>query len=270
MSCAAIRATRCVDYLQPGPIADQTVKTLSSLDGIEEVTEAVSNGSEWIHRWTGNETAGKTVEVFERINLGLSIPGFISSIGKLRDAFRAYWVADNKVKQDEVFSQTAEEKVAQVGLGTLNKAAKSGMFFNEINFLSLKQGLQVLKTAFWGSLFFIDVLAGVKQYRKANNFAKAAKEEVNIAKRGILEHRVKIAILKVIKSVNSIALASISLVSIVFASLAKGFIFSPVVFLSLSSTWLILHYFSTFYKTMVEGWVEDLKLSQTVPAADRA
>lgn len=247
-----------IDFLRPSVITNETGKLLSSGPGVDDCLEAVINGLEWMAHF-GNESVEDAKEDLEVINQGLAVPGFIGSVGNLKEKFSAWYNRDGKIIN-----------VFDGALKTVNKGAKSSFFFDSINLISLKESMQVAKGIFWGSLFCMETISAVEQAQEARAHSDKAQGTTNRDKKGILEHRVQIAYLNVLKAVNSIALASIALVSILFASLAQGFIFSPVVFLSLTSTWLVLTFVTHFYEKLADSWdrerKDNAKLSGAVPA----
>jgi len=255
--------TSVVDWVRPSVIAEEAGKLLRQGPGIEDCLEAIINGLEWAGLY-GNETAKEWVEDLEPINQGLAVPSFFSSLGRLRNDFIT-WIDGGKGVDGavNVFNST---------LKTVKDGSKSTLFLDTINVISLKDSVKIVKGAIWGSLFFLDGISFFDQVGEAQRLREKMESlstrqtSSTAAKIEIIGHKIKIAYLNVLKAVNSIALASIALVSILFASIAHGLIFSPVVFLSLTSSWLVLNFVTHFYEKMVDHWNEERK----APIATRA
>lgn len=247
MTEVAKTGSMIVDLLRPSYLNEETEKLLNSPE-IADVVEAGANICEWTHELTGNEYAHETGETLETLEQICAIPAVFEKWGGLKTSWR---------KWDQGTGRFT--KVVQNGLMVANKAAKSTFFFNSIDLIQLKDNMKIARGIFWSTLGVVDSISVWDSIQEVKKLDEQIKETTNGEKKGILGHRWNIAALNIVKSVNCIAQAAIALVSILFVSLAHGIIFSPLVFLGLTSSWLMLNFGTHFYDKMVDKWDADRK-----------
>ncbi|MBS0630085.1 MAG: hypothetical protein JSS30_07695 [Verrucomicrobia bacterium] len=240
------------DWIRPSYLNLETEKLLASPE-MSDVVELGANICEWTHELTGNERAeeiGEKLEVFEKF---FAVPGAFEKAGKLKASWER-WLDGGPVTP-----------IVENGLLLTNKVAKSAQFFDATGIAPLKEGLRTAKGFFWGTLGIFDSIQVVKSISEAGKLDKQIKETADREEKTIIEHRWQIAFLNVIKSVNTIAQSVIALISIFFVSLAQGIIFSPIVFLGLTSTWLALNFGVHFYDKIVDQWDVERKARAKAP-----
>jgi hypothetical protein len=248
MTAVSKPGSMIVDWLKPSYLNLETQELLSSSE-IADVVEAGANICEWTHVLTGSEYAHDTAEKLETLEQVCALPAFVEKLGGLKNSW---------TKWDWGQGTGKFTKVVQNGLMVVNKGAKSSFFFNSIDLIPLKDNLKVAKGIFWSTLGVVDSISVFDSFQEMNKLDGEINKTRNAEWKSILGHRWTIAALNIAKSVNCIAQAAIALVSILFVSLAHGIIFSPLVFLGLTSSWLILNFGTHFYEKIVDRWAAKL------------
>ncbi len=241
------------EWLRPGFFSIETDKLLNSPE-MADVVELGANICEWTHELTGNEQAEQIGETFETFEKFFAVPGAFEKAGKLKASWERW-----------LDGRDAFTPIVENGLLLTNKVAKGFQFFNAIDVIQLKEGVKTARGVFWGTLGVFDSIQVVKSIHEAGRLGKKIKETTDVEKKEIREHRWQIAALNVVKSVNVIAQAIIALISILFVSLAQGIIFSPVVFMGLTSSWLALNFGLHFYDKIVDQWDAERKARALAP-----
>lgn len=247
------KGSMITDWLTPSYFNIETEKLLNSPE-IADVVEAGANICEWTHELTGSEYAHETGETLEILEQACALPAFFEKLGSLRNNWSKWELGTGKLT-----------KVVQSGLMVANKAAKSSIFLNSVDVFHLKGNMSMVRGVFWSTLGIFDSINVVEVIQEVTELDKQIKETTNTEKREILGHRWQIAALNVVKSVNCIAQACIALIGIFFVSLAHGVIFSPLVFLGLTSSWLILNFGTHFYEKIVNKWDAERILTALLP-----
>lgn len=246
MTAVSTTGSTIADWLRPSYLNEETEKLLNSPE-IADVVEAGANICEWTHELTGSEYAHETGETLETLEQVCAIPAFFEKLGGLKNSWTKWDSGKGKFT-----------RVVQNGLMVANKAAKSSFFFNSIDLIQLKDNMKIARGVFWSTLGVVDSISVWDSIQEVKKLDEQIKETTNGEEKNILGHRWNIAALNIVKSVNCIAQAAIALVSILFVSLAHGIIFSPLVFLGLTSSWLILNFGTHFYDKMVDKWAASL------------
>lgn len=237
--------TSIAEWIRPSYLEVETEKLLLSPE-MSDVVEAGANICEWTHELTGNETAHVCAEKLEVLEKFFAIPGVFEKAGK----FKASWERWENGKDSAL-------PVVESGLLLGNKAAKLAQFTDAIGVVPLKEGLDAAKGSFWGTLGIFETIQVYRNVDAIQTLNGKIKEVADTGEKEILEHRWQITVLSIIRSVNTIAQSLIALVSIFFVSMAHGLLFSPLVFLGLTSTWLTLHFGIHFYEKIVDKWAAD-------------
>lgn len=234
------------DWIRPSAFAKDLEGYITTRDGAKDTLEGVINVFDWMKQLGFSKEFSKNAsDQLEPVKQTLAIPGFVVSLGNVREK----WHALNKTDDKNAFTDFTQS----VAISTLN-LSESAMAADSWGVVSLKEGMKSVKTTFWSAIGLIDGIDFFREISKAEILQKEMDEIIDEGRKNIWSHKIQNCYLKVLKSVIMIAMASISLVTLLFASLAHGFLFSPVVFLSLSSAWLVLTYVTHFYGKTIEHW----------------
>lgn len=234
-----------IDY-SVSQFATDFTELAGSRDGAKDIIEAVCNACDWmVHLNFNRSIALETSTTLEPIGRTFSAIGLLEHMNGLRDQLRVSHVKDGEKLKKDVFRH--------VTLGIAN-AADTARLIHDSGIYVFKQGLNSIKTAFWASLGIFDTV-GI--YTKAGEIQEYKAELAGFEgfegteAEGILQSRINLTYLQILQSVTLVAMAAISLVSLVFGSMAQGVLFSPVVMLGLSSSWLILNFVNCFYDRII-------------------
>lgn len=222
-----------------GYFLEETKDLLTKCDGIGDVCDLVANISEWTHEATGSEKAHQVGATFEVAETAFAAPGLVE---------QGYNTGKHLVDGEYT-------KAFQSGLLVGVKGAKTAKFFNSAG-LPLLENLKIANGVMWSCLGVFDlfnIYGNVKEAHELNKKYNSATE----ADKSLLNHRFWIACLSVVKAVNCVAQACIALVGILFASIATGIIFNPLVFLALTTTWLTLNFGIHYYEKFVDKWEKE-------------
>ena len=247
-------STAGTSWSTPGFFIKETAELLKKETG--DCVEAAITTLQWVNKATGNEAALEAADKLEILELAFALPGVVEKIGDIKA---------NVEKGKNL-------KAAQSGLLLGVKAAKSAKFFNSIDVIALKDHLKTANGIFWGCLGAFDAINIPLYVIEAGELNKQYNTAKKDEDKSIINHRFWIACLNVAKSVNCVAQACIALVSILFVSLAHGLIFNPLVFLSLTTSWLILNFGIHYYEKFVDKWADEQKKPEVkiLPAGQRA
>jgi len=242
--------------------ANDFSKMASSRDGAKDLLEVVINACNWMsHLGMNKEIAGATSSTLGPIKQGFSITDLIHHFGGLYDQIRVSEVKDSDALKREVFHHAI--------LG-VKSGAEFAMFLNTTGLYVIKEGMKSIKTIFWMALGVFDVVNIYSNVGKIKDY-RAQLDQVRIQNhREILESKINLTYLQIIQSVTLVAMAAISLVSIVFAAAAQGFLFNPVVMLGLSSAWLVLQFVNHFYDKIIAHRENNLFAVRIWPKAKEA
>lgn len=236
------------------PCYVDTVEFVKTLNGEGTILESIINICDWMsHLGYGGNRSSRISKELEKLNDTLAAPGVISSLGNMRDKWRLLNTTDNP----NAFTKFIKS-IAGVTLD-LSKTAKA---MNEWGIYTLKEGLFKVKTTFWTSIGCIEGIDLFKKMDTLTRLTKQADVATSPEEKNVCEHKIQLTYLYIIKATVSIAMAMIALTSLLFASLAQGFLFSPVVFLTLTSAYLVLTYVTYFYKKMITQWDEELLIGK--------
>ena len=226
-----------------GQFANDFSSMAGSRDGAKDLLEVVINGCEWMaHLGVNKQLAQTTSSTLQPIKQGFSIMSLFHHLDGLRDQYRVSEIKDPDQLKKDVFIHTT--------LGVYS-AAEFAMFLNSTGIYVIKEWMKSVKTVFWMALGIFDVVnlyngvGTIKEYRAQLDRVKMDDH------REILESKINLAYLQIIQSATLVAMAAIALVSLVFASMAQGFLFNPVVMLGLSSSWLVLQFVNYFYDKII-------------------
>lgn len=145
-----------------------------------------------------------------------------------------------------------DSEVAKRGLELIGRSADAALFLDSAKIVNLKGAALPVEGAMWGAGGLYDVWDLVQQVRDSEihgaNMEKATAPEAKDL------HRSKryLANLTIIKNVTSIALAVIAIISLIFGYMAMGVMIVPIVFLALSTLFVVLNIVTYFYGRMVE------------------
>lgn len=241
-------SSRLAQWIKPGDgIWTDTVELLKTRDGKKDALDAAVNVCDWMHHLGYHKEFVDTIRKdLEPVSKAFAIPEFVVSLGELRDKWLIFNHTDDK----------AGPAVDLVGglANTTHSLSESALAGDAWGLYELGEGMKSTQTAFWGSL---SVMMGIRFIRESEtlrvlkNDIKAITNEVV---KNLYEHKIQNGYLRVLKVVVLLAMSAIALTSLLFASIAHGFLFSSVAFMTLSSAWLILNYTTYFYGKMIGRW----------------
>ncbi|NGX26863.1 MAG: hypothetical protein K940chlam6_00789 [Chlamydiae bacterium] len=246
----AVKSSSLADWIKPGPFSTDVKKYVSERENAKDALEGVINIFDWMaHLGYSKEFAEAASGQLDPIKKTLAIPGFVEALGDMRDKWH---ILNNSDDQDAFTNLTTSTAVATLNL------SESAMAVDAWGIYPLKEGLKAAKTGFWASAGLLDGISFFRELSKAEHLRKKVDGVIDPELKNIYQHRIQLCYLNVLKATTTLAMASIALISLLFASLAHGFLFSPVVFLTLCSAWLILTYTTYFYGKMIDRWENDL------------
>lgn len=233
--------TNSVDY-SIGQVAQDFSDMATSRGGAKDLIETVMNGCDWMaHLGINKKIAGETSATLEPIKNMFSGLGFLSHLNALRDQYR--------ISEQKNTGEWKKGVFKDVTLGVAD-AADAAMFFHNTGVYVFKEGLKSIKTAFWVALGAFDLVNLYNGTDKIKDL-RAQLDSAGDLQREIVQSRINLTYLSMIQSATTVAMASICLVSLLFASLAQGVLFNPVVMLGLSSAWLVLNFVNYFYDKII-------------------
>ncbi len=252
MAGTATTSSSIAEWIRPGPIWTDAAKYVKTLDGAKDTLEGFINIVDWMaHLGFEKEFAETASHDLEPIKQTLAIPGFIESLGTMKDK----WSVWNNSDDLDAFT----DLTTSVAVSTL-KFSESAMVVDSWGIYALKDWMRAAKTGFWASAGLIDGINFCREISKAENLQKDVEGIHSPEKKNVWQHKIYLCYLNVIKATTTIAMATIALISLFFASVAHGFLFSPGVFLTLTSAWLILTYATHFYGKMIDRWEQKVPI----------
>jgi|GEM_PF-3427170 len=241
-------------WVQPSHFATDVKEYVKDPDGAKDTLEGFINVFDWMSQLGFHKDfADKASAQLDPMKQTLAIPGFVAALGNMRDK----WHILNHTDESEATVNFS----TSVAVTTLN-LCESAMCGDSWGVYSLQEGMKAAKTGFWASAGFLDTVSFFRELNKAGHLQKKIEHVPNSANKNVIQHKIQHCYLNVLKATATIAMSAIALTSLLFASLAHGFLFSPIVFLSLASAWLILTYTTHFYGKMIDRWEADLPLGR--------
>lgn len=216
---------------------------VTSSNGAKDTLDAVINACDWaahlgIHKKLANETAA----TLNPLKQGFSFFGFFEQVNSLRDVYRLYAKGEG--------SETAK-KAYDHSLIAINNASEAAMCLDATGLYRFKEGMKAIKTTFWSTILLLDTVGFAYDVGQIDNL-RQKRDGAKIPEfKEVIDQKISNLSLGMLKRVTTLAMACIALVSILFASLAQGFLFNPVVMLGLSSAFLTLHFVTTFYDKII-------------------
>ena len=240
------------DWIRPSKLTDEVGGFVTTRSGAKDALEAILNAFEWMAHLDINKAfADGARRDLEPVKQGLSVPGFFSSLNDVRREVDHFFNSDDPDSTRRVFNST---------MACVNQASESAMFLDSSTIYRIGSGMKAASTAFWGSALALDGVNFFYQIGRAESLNKEISKASDLDHKNILTHKVQHAYLSVLQCVTTIAMAAICLTSILYASIAHGFIFNPVVMLGLCSAWLILQFVNYFYDKMIGHWDNERKI----------
>lgn len=251
-----VTRSRLGEWIDPRsyPVLGDVKDFVGNSSGVKDAMDGVITVCDWVNYFEHDDRG--VAAALEPIKSTLAVPQFIENCGKMRERWRILWQADN--------TQEAAIDFTSSVAATTTSFCESVIAGNSWGVYSLKEGLQAARTAFWSSIAVGDAIYFFDKINQVSNLQERIENVSGAAQKNILNHRIQLGYLNILRSVTMLAMCLISLTSLVFASLAQGFLFSPVVFLTLSSAWLILRYGTHFYKRWIDRLESNEKKNQTV------
>jgi len=240
--------------IRPSFLEQEAGDALTTRVGAKDfLLETVLTGLDWIPFFNFSETtqlfSKQASRDLEPMKLGLAVPGFFYSLNAFRREYQNLKYSDDPDIHGKLFNHA---------MVTVNAGSESAMFLDAIHLVELKEGLKAAKGLFWGSALLLDGVDFFRQIDHAKEYQKLKTKTKDPDVKSIYEHRIRLSYLKIVQAITTIAMASITLVAILFASLAQGILFSPIVFLCLATNWVVLNLVNYFYEKVIENQVKML------------
>lgn len=243
------------NVLRPSMLVQEVSSYVSTRDGGKDTLEAVINCFDWMAHLGINQSFAETAcKDLEPVKKMYSIPSFFHHLNELRHEYTVY---------DQTQSSEASRKLFNRAMLTTSSGSEATLFGNSLGFVELgKEGLKIANTLFWAPLFLYESVSFFYEIEQAEFLTKEMNASYDDQVKNILNHKIQIKYLNVLKSVTTLAMASISLVSILFAAMAQGILFSCGAMLALTSVWLVLNFVIYFYERMITQWEKALPLGK--------
>ncbi|NGX38146.1 MAG: hypothetical protein K1000chlam2_01318 [Chlamydiae bacterium] len=240
------------EWIRPSTLTDEIGSYVTTRSGAKDTLEAIINAFDWMAHLEINQSfAKKTSGELELVKQGLAVPGFFSELNTMRREIQHWSNSDDP---------DATRRVISSALLCVVQGSESVQFLDASKIYHIGKAMKPVLTAFWGALFLLGGGGFFWQIGRAETLNKEIDETKNLEYKNILKHKVQHAYLSVLQNVTMIAMASICLISILFSSMAQGFIFNPVVMIGLGSAWLMLEFVTYFYDKMIDHWDKELKI----------
>ena len=219
----------------------------SSPDGAKTTFEGVIAAIDWMNYFNffkgdNKEIANKTGKTLDTVKSAFAVPAMFIHLNDVRRNYQFYSETDDPDASRLLFNSS---------MNLANAGGESAICAHSLG-ANLGRGLKAAKSIFWGSLFFLDLVEGYRQYGLIEELRGRMEKAKDAGIKSLIDHKLKLTYLNILKSVTTIAMAVIALTSIFFASIAQGFIFSPVVFLGLTTAWVVLAIITYFYERVIE------------------
>lgn len=213
------------------------------------VLEPITTAFSWVeHTDASKETkefASRAVSELEPVKMMFAVPAFFKHANALRRNYQTM------AKSDE----WDLHEVSENALSLTTAGSESALCLDALRLIDLKESMNLAKGLFWSSIGLLDGVGSLYETAKIDDLHARLKElekNPNADAQFLYKSRLNFSYLKVVKQITSVAIAAISLISIFFASLAQGIIFSPITFLSLCSLGTALHILLYFYEKAIK------------------
>lgn len=248
MAITSVKASET--WVRPSEFMKDVTKYVNTADGAQDSLDAIINCFDWMaHLGINQKFAERSSETLEPINQTLSIPQFFGALGSLRNNVQKFSNTDDSDAAKDMWNSAMITGV---------HGTKSCMALDSWGVYGFKEGMKTVKTVFWSCLVGLDAVGMYCEISEAKHLQKTIDCTHDSNLRDIYEHKLQNTKLKVLKNaVIAVAMAPLCLVSILFASMAKGVLFHPAVFLSLTSAWLVLNFVTYFYEKAIDRWEKD-------------
>lgn len=233
--------------VRPGHFNKTTEKLFTSGRDVKDVIDFVSTGLKWFPYFNMSDQtldfANKTRGDLDPIAQGLSVFSFFSDLNGVRRSIGHYFSSDDTDAGRKLFNST---------MCAVNSGSESSMFLDTINIVPLKEGMKAVSGAFWGSAALLSGVDYFYQIGQIEHLSKEIETESDDDIKAVRQDELGLSYLKIVKNITTVALASIILVSLVFAGVASYMLFSPVVQLGLSTTWFVLQFVCYYYQSVID------------------
>lgn len=207
------------------------------------ILDGIVTGTGWVPYTNASPKtaafAKKVGDALDPVKLAHAIPEFFIGVENLRRA----WTNWNSTDDPDLTRRTVN-----YGLGTINAGTESLKFVQASKIYAFKETtLALCEKVFWitaGLLEGIDFFHGLDE---ASYLQKQIDASHDVEVKNLNNSKLTNTYLKLVASVTTIAMAFISLVSLFFATFAVGFLFSPIVFQSLATAWVLIKLTTLFY-----------------------
>lgn len=241
-------------WMRPSPfindLNDFFNPSVNGVGGVQDTCEAIGNCFDWMaHLKINQEFANRASGTASIASDSLAIPAFLGNLGALKNSVLKYTNSDDSAAATQVVDHTL-----LVGV----HGAKSSFALDALGIVSLKDVMKGIKTAFWCCLIALDSRGLYNEIGEAKLLQKNLDATHDPKLTRIYEHKIQNSYLKILQhAVIAVAIAPLCLISILFASIAHGVLFHPVVMLSLTSIWCALNFATYFYGKAIDRWEKE-------------
>lgn len=240
--------------IRPGFFNQKTQEYTSKGANIQDILDAASTGFDWVPYFSSNkstltfaETASST---FGTMAKGLALPALFSSLNETRRKWDKMGASDGSESTTEFIKS---------GLVTTLNTGNTIKFFDAANIVKCASDtLKAVNCVFWTAAGILDSISLYQELGSLEQVTEEIEKETIPEVKSYKEQVKGLSYLKIAHHANTIALASLILVSIVFSSLSKMLIFSPVVTLGLSTLWFVLLFINYYYEEINKATHADL------------
>lgn len=248
MAITSVKASE--NWVRPSDFMKDVTKYVNTADGAQDTLDSIINCFDWMaYLGINPKFAEHSSKTLEPINQTLSFPQFLGTLGTLNNKIQRFSNTDDSDVTKDIWDNAMLTGV---------HGAKSCMALDSWGVYGFKEGMKTIKTVFWSCLVGLDALGMYYEIGEAELLQKTIDCTNDPKLRSIYEHKLQNTKLKVLKNaVIAVAMAPLCLISILFASMAKGLLFHPAVFLSLTSAWCVLNFVTYFYEKAIDRWEKD-------------
>jgi len=209
---------------------------ITALEGIE-----YTGASDETKAWCGG--AASQLDPYKKAFSFFSLP---SKLNGMRRGI-------NKLQNSDDWSKVTPQLFTDT-VFTAHAASESALCLDAFGWVELtKEAMSFTKGVFWSALGIFDLHnLFITHPDKLNDLEVEIGKSKDADKLNILNHKINRTYIEVVKSVLIVGMAAISLVSLTFASVAQGVLFSPGLFFTMGASWSALFLVSFFYGKMID------------------
>lgn len=234
--------------VRPGHFNEETARLFSTPRDLKDVIDAVQTGLKWFPYFDVSQSTldfgQKVRNELGPISGGIAFFSLFSDLNDVRRKISHYFGSDDS---------DAGRKVFNSAMCAVNSGSESAMFLDTIKIVPLSEGMKsVAAGGYWGAAGLLCAVDFFFQIGQVEHLNEAIKNEKDEKIKAVRQDELGLAYFKIVKNICTVALASIILVSLVFAGVTSCLLFSPVVQLGISTTWFVLHFITYYYASAID------------------